>query len=121
MKKISKTLIPPISLRTQSTYSEQTSLQLSITMNNFKIYHCPMLLSTARTIKKDLSTNAVSVTVPSTNTNIHETGGLPTSIEIAVGAPFMLTKNIDTSDHMVNGVIGTIQHMDIPPDKPLKG
>jgi hypothetical protein len=33
----------------------------------------------------------------------------------------MLTKTIDTSDHLVNAVIGTIRHMDIPSDKPLHG
>ena len=69
--------------------------------------------------QKDLHTNSVPVKV--TSTSIYGTGGLPGSIEIAVGAPFMITKNIDTSDHLVNGVIGTIRHIDISPNKPLQG
>lgn len=60
--------------------------------------------------KKDLHTTS-PVTV--TTNNIYETGGLPSEIEIAVWAPYMLTKNLDTADHSGNGVIGTIHHIDI--------
>ncbi|KAH3869595.1 hypothetical protein DPMN_032764 [Dreissena polymorpha] len=33
----------------------------------------------------------------------------------------MITKNIDISDHLVNGVIGTIEHIDVSPNKALQG
>ena len=69
--------------------------------------------------KKDLYTNSVPVTV--TSTSVYETGGLPAEIEIAIGAPFMLTKNVNTSDHLVNGAIGNIEHIDIDIDIPLQG
>ena len=79
----------------------------------------PHVIIHCQDTKKDLHTNSVPVKV--TTTSIYETGGLPTSIQIAVGAPFMITKNVDTSEHLVNGVIGTIQHIDIPADRPLHG
>ena len=68
--------------------------------------------------KKDLHTNSVPITV--TSNNIYQTGGLPASIKIAVGVPFMIKNNIDPYDHLVNGVIITIQHIQIPADKPLQ-
>ena len=79
----------------------------------------PHIIVKAQDSKKDLHTNTTSVEIKSDN--IYETGGLPSSLIIAKGARWMITKNIDISDHLVNGVIGTIEHIDIPPDHPMKG
>nr|XP_039258260.1 uncharacterized protein LOC120334820 [Styela clava] len=40
-----------------------------------------------------------------------KTGGLHTVLEIAVGCRVMLLYNIDTSDGLVNGVMGTVQYI----------
>ena len=40
-----------------------------------------------------------------------ETGGLHSVLKIAVGARVMLTANVDVSDGLVNGAIGTIVHI----------
>lgn len=73
----------------------------------------------SRDSKKDMHTNSTSVTVLSEN--IYKTGGLPQTLTIAKGAKFLITKNIDIADHIVNGVIGTIVAFDIPTQNPLSG
>ena len=41
-------------------------------------------------------------------------GGLPNTIELAIGMRVMLTKNIDLSIGLVNGAIGTVTHVQLP-------
>jgi len=41
-------------------------------------------------------------------------GGLPHTIELAIGMRVMLIKNIDPSVGLVNGAIGTITHIQLP-------
>ena len=41
-------------------------------------------------------------------------GGLPHSVELAIGMRVMLIKNIDLSIGLVNGAIGTIMHIQLP-------
>ena len=77
----------------------------------------PHITIKANDTRKDLHTNSTEITVQCNN--IHKTGGLPESLTLAEGARWMLTKNIDISDHLVNGVIGTIAHLDLPPEDPL--
>ena len=69
--------------------------------------------------KKDIHTKRVTVNV--TSTNPHETGGLAADVQVALNARFMLTKNIDTEDGLVNGATGTIIKLEIPHSKPLLG
>ena len=74
---------------------------------------------TAADSKRETLTNRVNVTISSPN--IYETGNLPSSLTIAKGARLMLTKNIDLSDHLVNGAIGTLECFHIDPSQPLHG
>ena len=67
----------------------------------------------------DMHTNSTSVNVLSEN--IYKTGGLSRTLTIAKGATFLVTKNIDIADYIVNGVIGTIVAFDIPTENTLKG
>ena len=46
------------------------------------------------------------------DTPLNKTGNLPHEISICVGARFMLTVNIDTEDHLINGSLGTIEEID---------
>lgn len=68
--------------------------------------------------KRDRNTNTVAVTIP--ETSIYNTGNLPRQLTVANGAKVMLTKNIDTSDHLVNGIIGKVTELYLP-NNPLKG
>lgn len=79
----------------------------------------PKITINARTSKRDLHTNTVLVNME--ESNIYKTGGLPGSIVIAKGARWMLTRNIDVADHLVNGATGIIENIDIDPSKPLQG
>ena len=45
------------------------------------------------------------------NTQLNQTGNLPYTLEICVGARFMLTVNLKTEDHLINGSLGTIRHI----------
>lgn len=69
--------------------------------------------------KRDTSTNTVPITI--TSENIHNTGGLPATLTIAKNAKVMVTKNIDIADHLVNGLIGIVKHIDVNQKNPLKG
>lgn len=52
---------------------------------------------------------------------ISNTGNLPHSLRVCIGARFMLTINIDTEDHLVNGSIGTIENISMSNSDPLRG
>ena len=54
------------------------------------------------------------------NASLNQTGNLPNEISICVGARFMLTVNIDTEDHLINGSLGTIEHIDTRACNPLQ-
>ena len=45
------------------------------------------------------------------NATLNQTGNLPHVISICVGARILLTVNIDTEDHLINGSLGTIRHI----------
>ena len=46
----------------------------------------------------------------------HDCGGLPHSLEIAQGMRVTLIKNIDLSLGLVNGAVGTITSIQLPPN-----
>ena len=48
--------------------------------------------------------------IPST-TPLNKTGNLAKTVTVCIGARFMLTVNLDTSDHLVNGSLGSIKHI----------
>ena len=68
--------------------------------------------------RRDKNTNTVLVTVP--ETSINNTANLLSQLTIAPGAKVMLTKNMDISDHLVNGIIGKVTEIHIIDDS-LKG
>ena len=113
--------------QTDSDHFPNDTIHLYVTNKQVRSYNNqklallpgPRVTITARDTKKDIHTNTTNVTV--TSDNIYKTGGLPQSLTIAKGARFLLTKNIDIADHLVNGVIGTIVAFDIPPHNPLSG
>ena len=49
------------------------------------------------------------------------TGNLPSNIKICIDARFMLTINLDTEDHLINGSIGTIKYIHMDEANPLNG
>ncbi len=90
------------------------------TYNKFKMSQFENKLTiTAQDSAKDEETNTTSVTVNSKN--IHETGGLPDSLTITEGIKVLITKNIDISDHLVNGVTGTVKKIAVNQKCPLDG
>ncbi|KAK3098765.1 hypothetical protein FSP39_022868 [Pinctada imbricata] len=73
----------------------------------------------AKDTKRDLHSGCIAVNI--TSTNPHETGGLASEIQVALMAKYMLTKNVDISDGLVNGATGIIMKLDIPEKNPLQG
>ena len=54
-------------------------------------------------------------------TSLSDTGNLPTEITVCVGARFMLTENLDISEKLINGSIGTVKRLCITDRNPLLG
>ena len=69
---------------------------------------------------KDTRRNTVSISVPDDKT-VSQTKGLPKMLTVCVGARVMLTKNIDISDHLVNGASGIIVYPHFSKHSPLNG
>ncbi|GFW65819.1 hypothetical protein TNCV_586451 [Trichonephila clavipes] len=44
--------------------------------------------------------------------SVVESGGLPYSLKLAVGYPYMITMNLDVEDGLVNGAIGTLKYIE---------
>ena len=58
--------------------------------------------------KKDDCTEIANITMP---TNPHETGNLKTILSVKVNAKVMITTNIDASDGLTNGAMGTVTNV----------
>ena len=65
---------------------------------------------------KEIQTGQMSVTMPKNPT---DTGGLLETVELAIGARVMITRNVDTSDGLVNGMLGTVVGFYPEPDPTL--
>lgn len=50
--------------------------------------------------------------------SVVETGGLPYLLCLAVGAPFMITTNVDVEDGIVNGAIGELKYVEYTENDP---
>lgn len=61
----------------------------------------------AKDAKKDLASNSHKINVKA-NASISDTGNLPYCLKICEGSRVMMTKNIDISDRLINGAIGTV-------------
>ena len=57
----------------------------------------------------------------SENIALKYTGNLPSSIKICIDSRFMLTINLDTEDHLINGSMGTIKYIHMDEANPLNG
>lgn len=64
----------------------------------------------ANDAKRDVKTNLHKITV-SKDAPISDTGNLPYCLQLCESLRAMLTKNMDISDHLINGAIGTIVHI----------
>ena len=73
----------------------------------------------AKDCKREIITHIVPISI--TSENLYQTGGLLSSLTLAKGAKVMLTKNIDISDNLVNGAIGTLVEYDIDPQVAIRG
>ena len=58
--------------------------------------------------KKDDSTELANVTMP---TNPHETGNLKKVLTVEINAKVMITTNIDVTDGLTNGAMGTVTNV----------
>ena len=67
-----------------------------------------MYISTAKDFKKDVHANVADVTF---STNPNETGNLLGVLQVKVGARVMLTTNVDVTDGLTNGAMGTVTHV----------
>ena len=67
-----------------------------------------MYTSTAKDFKKDVHANVADVTF---STNPNETGNLLGVLQVKVGARVMLTTNVDVTDGLTNGAMGTVTNV----------
>ena len=63
--------------------------------------------------RREINTNAMSLDIPEDDNNA---GGLQQTIQLAVGANVMITKNVCTRDGLVNGMMGTVVGFHPPPN-----
>ena len=56
-------------------------------------------------------TNTCSISIPD-NIGLSQTENRPVKLKLCVGATAMLADNINVSDRLINGLIGTVKHLD---------
>ena len=71
----------------------------------------------AQDSNKDIETNTCSISIPD-NVGLSQTANLPAKLKLRVGARIILSDNINISDRLINGSIGTVKHLD-KKSKPL--
>jgi hypothetical protein len=76
-------------------------------LKKFKLEGRPVHTIIAKDSKRDIVTNLHTINVRK-DAPISETGNLPYSLQICEGSRVMLTVNLDISDHLINGAIGTV-------------
>ena len=67
-----------------------------------------MYTSTAKDFKKDVHANVADVTF---STNPNETGNLLGVLQVKLGACVILTTNVDVTDGLTNGAMGTVTNV----------
>ena len=65
----------------------------------------------AKDSKADVHTGAYKVEIPE-NASISNTGNLARTLKTCIAARVMLTDNQDIGDKLINGLIGTVKHLD---------
>ena len=70
--------------------------------------------------RKDVQTGICPISIDKTR-SLSDTGNLPGELKVCKGARFMLTINVDVSDRLINGSIGTIKHVYFNPRNNLEG
>ena len=78
--------------------------------NRFMLEQCPGQLHTfdsSDTIKEQ-NTRLFDIVMPA---EFHKTGRLVKQLQLKIGARVMLTNNIDISDGLTNGAVGTVTHI----------
>ena len=65
----------------------------------------------AKDSKADVHTGAYKVEIPE-NASISNTGNLTRTLKTCISARVMLTDNQDIRDKLINGLIGTVKHLD---------
>ena len=69
---------------------------------------------------RDLETGTCSVSIPDT-TSLNKTANLPAKLKVCKGARLMITDNINISDRLINGSVGTVKYLNMKHNKPLLG
>ena len=69
---------------------------------------------------RDSETGTCTVSIPDT-TSLKQTANLPSKLILCVGARLMLTDNINISDWLINGSIGTVKYLHMKHNNPLLG
>ena len=59
---------------------------------------------------KDVETNTCSISIPD-NIGLAQTVNLPAKLKLCVGARVMLTENINVSNRLIKGSIGTVKYL----------
>ncbi|WAR11362.1 hypothetical protein MAR_025542 [Mya arenaria] len=80
-----------------------TILHAAFTLPHFK----NTVTFTASDSKRDKCTNTAPVNIQ--NNSFYQTGNLPRQITIAEKCAVIITKNIDTADHLVSDTIGIVE------------
>jgi hypothetical protein len=74
----------------------------------------------AKDSRRDRETGVCEIDIPD-SLSLCFTAGLPSEVQVCVGARFMLTINLKVEDKLINGSIGTIVHLQLSNQYPLNG
>ena len=81
-----------------------------------KSLSCTISANTTRDTKKDHFIQLANVKMPE---NPHETGNLRKVLQLKIGAKIRLTTNINVSDGLINGAMGSVSNIIIDEQKQI--